>query len=353
MGIEDYYGWVGSEYSYNSPSLSDSLAIVFELGPIGFGSSQSYTGYPGDTLTYELTITNNRLVDDLFDFTFVSTYGWTAVVCDEYCVPLADSDGDLDPDTGVMASGASMYRHRAGDHPSQPHGRGWRTPRSWRTSDLDTSDTAQVTLVSEVVTAMFAPPHSDYGDDSESDGLYDYLVVDVSVRCALRRDLLHLRRSLRLPRGTTSTGLSAANSSHAGSYIVSFYFDGPTIFAFGTDGVYYVDLYLWDRTSIIGLRLPHDLPRTCAPSSSPPSRTSTRRTPTRGTTPGRTDCTTFSWWTLGSRRRSKGHTRIDANLYDVWGMTYVTSVSYDVYLMVGWQIVQLQFDGEQLYAHGA
>jgi hypothetical protein len=250
VGIEDYWGWVGSEYSYNSPSLSDSLAIVFELGPIGFGSPQSYTGYPGDTLTYELTITNNRLVDDLFDFTFASTYGWTAAVCDEYGVPVADSDVDTYPDTGVMASGASMYVYVWVTIPVSPTERVENTTIV-ATSDLLISDTAQVTLVSETVGAMFAPPHADYGDDSEPDGLYDYLVVEVSVD-VLFDGTYDIEASLYDSSYGYVAGSSATNYLPAGSHAVSIYFDGPTIFAFGTDGVYYVTLYLYDQDGYIG-----------------------------------------------------------------------------------------------------
>jgi hypothetical protein len=349
VGIEDYWGWVGSEYSYNSPSLSDSLAIVFELGPIGFGSPQSYTGYPGDTLTYDLTITNNRLADDLFDFTFVSTYGWTAAVYDEYGVPLADSDGDTYPDTGVIASGASMYVYVWVTIPVSPTERVENTTIV-ATSDLYISDTAQVTLVSETVGAMFAPPHSDYGDDSEPDGLYDYLVVDVSVD-VLFDGTYYIYADLYDSVGSYIAGSSAANYLPAGSYIVSFYFDGPTIFAFGTDGAYSVDLYLYDQDWYI---LCYDYYVTASYLCSefePPVAYFDPPNTDSGYDDGTDGLYDLLLVNLGVSASVEGTYAVDANLYDVWG-DYVASVSYYVYLTAGWQSVQLEFDGEQLYARG-
>ena len=348
VGIEDINGWVGSEYSYNTAALSDSLAIRFELGPIGFGSSQSYTGHPGDTLEYWLTITNNRLVSDLFDFTFVSTYGWTAVICDEYSVPLADTDTDLDPDTGVMASGAAMTVIVQVTIPLSPTSRVEDTTIV-ATSDLDASDTAQVTLVTESFTAMFAPPHSDSGNDSDIDGLYEYLVVDVSVEVFLD-GTYYIYANLYDTSWNYIAGLNSANSLSPGSYSVSFDFDGPTLFAFGSDGPYYVDLYMRDDFDDQGSDshttssyLYTDFERPIAYFDPPHS--------DWGYDAGTDGLYDLLVVDLGATSSVEGTYRIDASLYDV-GMTYITMVSYDLYLMVGWQIVQLQFSGEQLYSWG-
>ena len=348
VGIEDYYGYVGSQYSYDTASLSDGLAIVFEPGPIGFGTSQSAMGYPGDTLTYELTITNNRLVDDTFEFTFASTYGWTAAVYDEFLAPLADSDGDMYPDTGVMASGATMYFYARVTIPASSTEQVENTTIV-ATSALYSSDTAQVTLVSEVVGAMFTPPHVDYGYDSDLDGLYDYLVVEVSFD-VLFDGTYSIYASLYDSTGSYIDGSSTANTLPAGSYLASFYFDGPTIFAFGTDGVYDVELYLYDQGVYIGYDYHITASYLCS-EFDPPIAYFEPPNSDSGYDAGTDGFYDLLLVDLGVSTSVEGTYTVEATIYDVWG-DYVTSVSYDVYLLVGWQSVQLQFDGEQLYAWG-
>jgi len=348
VGIEDYYGYVGSQYSYNSASLSDGLAIRFELGPIGFGSPQSDVGYPGDTLDYELTITNNRFGDDLFDFTFISTYGWTAVVCDDYFVPLGDSDGDTLPDTGVLASGASMYIYVRVTIPGSP------TERVENTtivaiSDLNTEDTVPVTLVSETVSAMFAPPHSDYGDDSEPDGLYDFLVIDASVD-VLFEGTYNLFVYLYDSSWSYVAGSGTTSYLTAGSWTISFYIDGPTLFAFGTDGAYNADLYLYD----LGGYLVYDYYVTGSYLCSefePPVAYFDPPNSDSGYDAGTDGLYDLLLVDLGVTSSVEGTYMIDATLYDV-AMDYVAAVAYYVYLTAGWQTVELQFDGELLYSRG-
>ena len=270
------------------------------------------------------------------------------MVCDEYSVPLADTDGDLDPDTGVMASGAAMTVIVQVTIPLSPTSRVEDTTIV-ATSDLDTSNTAQVTLVTESFTAMFAPPHSDSGDDSDIDGLYEYMVVDVSVEVFFD-GTYYIYADLYDTSWNYITGLNSANSLSPGSYSVSFSFDGPTLFAFGSDGPYYVDLYMWDDFDYQGYDshttssyLYTDFERPIAYFDPPHS--------DWGYDAGTDGLYDLLVVDLGVTSSLEGAYRIDANLYDV-SMTYITSVSYDLYLMVGWQIVQLQFSGEQLYSWG-
>ncbi len=93
--------------------------------------------------------------------------------------------------------------------------------------------------------AVFAPPHLDYGDDTDSDGYYNNVVVDIYIECFETGlydleayvldpwwyDFITVRETLSLTGGTTT--------------YYSIELDGEAIRANGISGEYYFDLYLY------------------------------------------------------------------------------------------------------------
>ncbi|MEE9181433.1 MAG: hypothetical protein V3U33_02525, partial [candidate division NC10 bacterium] len=112
--------------------------------------------------------------------------------------------------------------------------------------DNDTHTTAAYShLEFEGPPALLAPPHSDRGLDTDGDGLFNYLVVDVAVDVA---DAGTVRLEVYLYDSTFTLFLMTSNvtSLEVGLQTVSFWFDGARINASERDGPYTVDLYLYD-----------------------------------------------------------------------------------------------------------
>ena len=94
-----------------------------------------------------------------------------------------------------------------------------------------------------------APPYSDHGEDTDGDGLYDFLVVEVPVVVREEREYL-LNVYLRV--GPYGYLLVASNASvlGVGAHTLTVRFDGPSIYAARADGPYEVFVTL---TWFVGL----------------------------------------------------------------------------------------------------
>lgn len=96
------------------------------------------------------------------------------------------------------------------------------------------------------VPALLSPPHEDHGSDSDADGYYDSLVLNISVEslgdwtCSLRAKLYDLGRSIliadREKRVETVEGVN----------VVSISYSGDDILNSGIDGPYEIGIYLYD-----------------------------------------------------------------------------------------------------------
>ncbi len=62
VGIENSGGNVGCEYSYNTASLEDNLAIRYYIAPVVIGPSSTRTAGPGETVSFDLTVSNKMAV---------------------------------------------------------------------------------------------------------------------------------------------------------------------------------------------------------------------------------------------------------------------------------------------------
>ncbi|MFQ6012176.1 MAG: Ig-like domain-containing protein [Thermoplasmata archaeon] len=96
---------------------------------------------------------------------------------------------------------------------------------------------------------VLSPPHSDFGLDTDTDGLFDFLVVNVTVNVSeagtyFFTGLLHDPSFILLTSATNNTDVSV------GVQTVRLQFSGPAINASGVDGPYTVDLEVLDATSL-------------------------------------------------------------------------------------------------------
>ena len=178
-GMENQAGTIGLQYGYGSAVLTDGLAIRYSPGIVTIGPSDTKTGRPSDTLTYNLVVFNRQSFADSFAITYVSDLGWSVAVYDALMNPLGDTDGDLIPDTGTVPSNDFAALIVQVDLPGSPAS-STETTTLTATSYADPLVFDTCILVSVVLPAWLSPPHSDYGDDTDSDGDYNYLIVDVS-----------------------------------------------------------------------------------------------------------------------------------------------------------------------------
>ena len=112
--------------------------------------------------------------------------------------------------------------------------------------DSDTHTTANYShLDFDGPPASFAPPHFDSGLDTDGDGLFDYLVVDVAVDVA-DAGMVLLEAYLYDSTFTLFLVTSNVTSLEVGSQTVPLWFDGARINASERDGPYTVELYLYD-----------------------------------------------------------------------------------------------------------
>jgi hypothetical protein len=92
--------------------------------------------------------------------------------------------------------------------------------------------------------AKLAPPHSDYGLDTDNDNRYNYLVVDVNVDVATSGSYC-ISSSLYDNNYNYITGVWVGNYLDVGTQTIELMFDGWRINRSGWDGPYYVYLYLY------------------------------------------------------------------------------------------------------------
>ena len=117
--------------------------------------------------------------------------------------------------------------------------------------DMNTTVTNPYTLSQfQVPPAMLEPPHTDYGEDTNANVLFDYLVVNVTVNVTtagwytVAGDLSDM---------ALNSIDSASNYTYltAGVHTVQLRFDGTLIFTNGVNGPYYVFLSLDDISSTL------------------------------------------------------------------------------------------------------
>lgn len=244
VGIENSTGTAGCEYSTNTAALVDGLAVMFDVSGVFILPDQEAMDVPGSSVDYTLSVTNNQDISDTLEIDCDSDFGWTTELYDGTMTPLADSNANTVPDTGLVAPDDSSTVIVRVTIPGSP------TERLdiARVNAFSFFDSAvfDVALLTTYVTPMeISPPHEEWVPDDDTDLLYDSLTVNVSVDAQFS--------DVYLVRGILSDSLGAYIGS-AYSYVAGgpgvfempLVFDGEVIFAAGLDGPYEVEIFLDD-----------------------------------------------------------------------------------------------------------
>ncbi|MEM2891803.1 MAG: hypothetical protein QXJ32_04790 [Thermoplasmata archaeon] len=244
VGIEDEDGLVGTQYSYNTPSLSDGLAILFTEGPMSIGPDRDGMGRPGDTVFYTLSVVNRQPFTDSFDIAHSSVEGWSVSFYDSAMGTLTDTNGNSLPDTGPVSPNSS-FTLIVGVDVAYSTVQVTETTTLVAYSYLDPAVFDTCIVTTKMVGAWFTPPHTDHGQDINSDGAYDRLVVDASVYVNVA-DWYYVHAVLYTPTGTYLWSASSYLSTGAGAQTCSVAFRGWPINEAGEDGPYRVELTMYD-----------------------------------------------------------------------------------------------------------
>ncbi len=247
IGIENSDGSFGSEYSYNEASVSNGLAVMFEEGLIGFGADQTGLADWGYWYGYTLSLRNGQAITDSFDITVDDSYlGWTVEIYDDSYILMTDSNLNGIPDTGDLAPGETIDMYVSIYVPDPPVEQN-ETTVMLASSFADPAMNDTVTLTTRADQAVFSPPHSDYGYDTDVDGDFDYLVVDVAVD-SIAGGYLSVSANLLDAGGMESVTYSWETvMAPVGPSVVSAYFDGEDIYESMIDGPYLVEIGLYDN----------------------------------------------------------------------------------------------------------
>jgi hypothetical protein len=97
----------------------------------------------------------------------------------------------------------------------------------------------------DATTAVFDPPHADYGSDDDSDGLFDYIVVGVNVSATIE-GYYSIDGELYSPTSVSLSWDSWYGYLSAGAASINLYFDAMDVTSTGEDGPYNVSLELYD-----------------------------------------------------------------------------------------------------------
>jgi len=244
VGIENADGTVGTQYCYNQYILEEGLAIRFSTLPVLIGPSQTEEGEPGETVSYDVTVRNLQPFSDCIDITYASVEGWTVSLYDSLMNPLTDTDTDGTPDTDTLAGYESFDMIVTVDIPPTV-GVDHDETTLFATSSVDPLVDHSCSLNTWLQGAWLEPPHNDYGVDQDSDGLYDELVVDVSVS-VMETGWYYLEGDLRTPSNLSITWESAGEYLYAGLNAMELRYYGWQIRNVGLDGPYTIFLYLYD-----------------------------------------------------------------------------------------------------------
>ena len=207
-------------------------------------------------------------------------------------------------------------------------------------------------LVSEFEFAEFAPPHSDYGNDTNSNGMYDQLIVNASINVS-SADWYRIEAVLRDGGGVWIDSASVRIYLSAGQNVVQLAFDGIAIRSHGVDGPYTVDMSIRDDSYTLLASGSHTTAAyLCTDFEYIP--------PGASFSPPHSDygCDTNSNGLYEILRVNasvtvvtEGWYRVDGSLYDKF-LRNIESASTIVYLLTGNQEVTLEFSGYLISRNG-
>ena len=249
VGIENVDGAIALDYGTNvSANLAVHIARPTTVpGPVGVDlkpCGQAVQARPGSTADARVSVTNTGSGTDTFDMTFSSPSGWSATFYEsDGSTPLPDSDTDGTPDTGALAAGASVDVILRADVPTGASASETVSVTGTSAADSGVSDTVQVLF--DIPPAALAPPHFDHGLDTNANGQYDYLLIDINITVNVAdtyvvQALLH---------DASYVNLYANNNTFVslpvGPATVTLGYNGQQINASGVDGPYLIDIQLF------------------------------------------------------------------------------------------------------------
>ena len=247
-GLEGPYTVYLNLYSLDTGYLVDDTTHVtgnysldeFQGPPISFEPPHSDYGYDEDSDTfYDYLVVsvqvNVTVADDYYIYgDMYDTSGWSYLTYAEnttyleigvHTVELMFDGGPIRSSSDTGAFYVYLYVYDL----------------SWTSWDSETYTTSDYSYDEFETDLMFTPPHSDYGSDTNSNTLYDYLMVEVAVDVAASATY-YIYGYLYDSEGYYLTGYSTTVTLGVGSQIVSMYFYGMDISESETDGPYTVEL---------------------------------------------------------------------------------------------------------------
>lgn len=225
------------------------LLLTEPSGPAGvllLPPSQLKAARAGDTVAYTLNVTNRGTAGpDTVDL--VTTSPWPVSFWNAGgTAPLQDSDVDGHPDTGLLASGASVAVVARVEVPPSATERGEAIVTA--TSSVDGNVSTDAQLIIELPPALFDPPHLDFGDDTDvpPDGTFDDLILQTNITVV--RGGTYVIDGI-LSQENVTTALAFASrllSVGIGNHTVELAFAGEDLYRARTDGPYEIHLILSD-----------------------------------------------------------------------------------------------------------
>ncbi|MEM4265399.1 MAG: Ig-like domain-containing protein [Thermoplasmata archaeon] len=198
--------------------------------------------------------------------------------------------------------------------------------------------------------ATFNPPHSDYGQDNDGDGLNDWLVVEMNIDVKTAGDYYVIYFLYDDSWNYITLGYSNFHWD-IGPRTAAFGFNGILLHNFGFNGTYIVELFLYDSHSY---QLDYNLHNTnyyAWTEFEPPGATFSPPHKDHGLD---TNGNGFFDWLVVDVTVNV----LEAGWYDTTGILYDNSSNFIdfnhnlTYLDAGYQVVALQFQGSYIYSNG-
>ncbi len=255
VGPGDVLGFIVAVIDYDTGRVSYWPQPIFILEMDDFGDlildtpaqlvdvrllppSRTKNALPGDMVAYRLDVINRGTGgDDTFDLTASSS--WPVSFWD------AAGTSPLE-DTGPLAPGAAVTIMVKVEVPADASGSNVATVMA--TSSTDANVSASALVITDLVAALFNPPHFDLGDDTDvpPDGLFNYLVVWANVS-VVETGNYYVQGVLFDQSGIVPISFASVFASLTpGEETLGLLFSGQEIFSSGIDGPYLVLLLLYD-----------------------------------------------------------------------------------------------------------
>jgi hypothetical protein len=199
--------------------------------------------------------------------------------------------------------------------------------------------------------AIMEPPHSDFGLDTDSDSYYNYLVVDVVVNVSTAGNFFlfgALSDSLANP-VTSDTNSTTLNE---GIQTMALYFDGVDIYNNGVDGIFTVELDLYDESFVLIDEDEYTTNSYTHDEFEPPPAVFDPPHSDYGDDTNGNSYYDYLVVDVGIDVSDADTYIIDANLYNQPGTYLIVDTFQVLSLDTGVQTVQLYFNGETIYEEG-